>query len=80
MRSRAPTINNILYIRVPSVLKRDVDKAAEKSGVSVNIWVQRRLEEATQRKKLQQIDQLLHENQRLRRVLTDWLNKTGESA
>jgi hypothetical protein len=33
-----------IYIRVPSALKRDVDAAAAKAGVSVNVWAMRCVE------------------------------------
>ena len=33
-----------IYIRVPAVLKRSVDAAATKAGVSVNVWAMRCIE------------------------------------
>lgn len=37
---------SILYIRVPPIIKSEVEKAAKEVGISVNLWVQRLLEKA----------------------------------
>jgi len=44
------TMSSTIYIRVPPVLKRDIERAAAQANQSVNTWIQRRLEEATLRK------------------------------